>query len=199
MSIIVEHEKRRKEILEKALDVFVDEGFADATFQKIAIKCGITRTTLYIYFKNKREIFNFSIKQLLQSVETNINEIRKLKNISHTEKLVLIMTDILENLEKNRRLLSVIISYLLHLTKGEQDPNERVRRRTVKLRRIQAAMLIEGIKAGEFVKSMNIKAANELLFGFLEAAVFRLTVLRLNSVEELKSAVKLAVSQFVVP
>ena len=55
MAIIVEHEKRRHEILDKALEVFVDEGYEDATFQKIADKCGITRTTLYIYFKNKIE------------------------------------------------------------------------------------------------------------------------------------------------
>jgi AcrR family transcriptional regulator len=69
MSILVEHDKRRQEILKKALEVFVDEGFENATFQKIADRCGITRTTLYIYFKNKKEIFNYSLKELLQRVE----------------------------------------------------------------------------------------------------------------------------------
>ena len=48
MAIIVEHDKRKREILDKALDVFIEEGYEDATFQKIADKCGITRTTLYI-------------------------------------------------------------------------------------------------------------------------------------------------------
>ena len=66
MAIVVEHEKRRFEILEKALDIFVEEGYEDATFQKIADRCGITRTTLYLYFKNKREIFVWSIKQLTE-------------------------------------------------------------------------------------------------------------------------------------
>ncbi len=46
MAIIVEHDKRKHTILDKALDVFVDEGYEDATFQKIADRCGITRTTL---------------------------------------------------------------------------------------------------------------------------------------------------------
>ena len=46
MSIVVEHDKRRKEILEKALAVFMDDGFEDATFQRIADRCHITRTTL---------------------------------------------------------------------------------------------------------------------------------------------------------
>ena len=46
MAIIVEHDKRRHKILEKALDVFVEEGYEDVSFQKIADRCGITRTTL---------------------------------------------------------------------------------------------------------------------------------------------------------
>ena len=57
MAVQVEHDKRKQEILEKALDLFVEEGYEDVTFQKISDRCGITRTTLYIYFKNKREIF----------------------------------------------------------------------------------------------------------------------------------------------
>ena len=46
MAIVVEHEKRKHEILQRALDVFINEGYEDATYQKIADKCGITRTTL---------------------------------------------------------------------------------------------------------------------------------------------------------
>ena len=196
MSIVVEHEKRRHEILEKALDVFMEEGFEDVTFQKIADRCGITRTTLYIYFKNKRDIFNFSIKQLLQALENDITEIRKTKGLSHKEKLVRVMTVIIELLEENRRLLSVVLNYLIYMSKGDHDPGSRVRRRTVRLRHILATMLIEGIKAGEFTPRLGLKDANELLYGFLEAAVLRMVVLRRSSVEELKDAMKLAVLLF---
>ena len=195
MSIIVEHEKRRYEILEKALDVFMDEGFEDATFQKIADKCGITRTTLYIYFKNKREIFNFSIKQFLSVLEATITEIRKTKELSHTEKLIQVMTVIIVRLEENRRLLSVVMNYLF-VSKSDYDPNDRVRRRTVRMRRLLASMLIEGIKDGEFTPGLNLKDANELVYSFIEAAIFRMAVLRHNSVEELKDAIKLAVQLF---
>ena len=72
MATIVEHDKRKHEILQKALDVFIEEGFEDVTFQKIADRCGITRTTLYIYFKNKREIFLWSIKQLTSRLEAEL-------------------------------------------------------------------------------------------------------------------------------
>ena len=82
MATIVEHDKRKHEILQKALDVFIEEGFEDVTFQKIADRCGITRTTLYIYFKNKREIFLWSIKQLTSRLEAELVSIVKNKSVS---------------------------------------------------------------------------------------------------------------------
>jgi len=103
MSIVVEHEARRKEILKKALDVFVDEGFENATFQKIADRCGITRTTLYIYFKNKKEIFNYSIKQLLSKVEEDIRTIYTDSSLGSAEKITKVLLDIFQRLEENRR------------------------------------------------------------------------------------------------
>ena len=43
MATIVEHDKRKHEILQKALDVFIEEGFEDVTFQKIADRCGMQK------------------------------------------------------------------------------------------------------------------------------------------------------------
>jgi len=196
MSIVVEHEKRRREILEKALDVFVEEGFEDVTFQKIADKCGITRTTLYIYFKNKRDIFNFSIKQLLQALENDITDTAKKKGISYREKITQIMNVIIERLEKNNRLLSVILNYLIYMAKSGYDPDYRVRRRTVRLRHILTTILIEGIKAGEFSPSINAKDANELFYSLIESAVFRLTILNRSTVDEINEAMNLVIERF---
>jgi AcrR family transcriptional regulator len=185
MSIVVEHEKRRREILKKALDVFVSEGFEDATFQKIADRCGITRTTLYTYFRNKKEIFNYSIKQFLLTVEADLTKVRAESNLNTVDKITRVLSRIIELLEKNRRLLSVILDYLLHVSKSNADPNYRVRRRTLRLRHILATMVIDGIKAGEIV-SMNIKAADDLLYSLIESAIFRLTVLKQETVADLK-------------
>jgi AcrR family transcriptional regulator len=194
MSIVVEHEKRRREILEKALDVFIDEGFEDTTFQKIADRCGITRTTLYIYFKNKKEIFNYSIKQLLLNVEGDIIRVREDTALSSVDKIIKILTEIIDRLEENSRLLLVILDYLLHLSRNNADPNYRVRRRTLRLRHILASMVIDGIKAGE-IAPVNVKVVDDLLYGLIEAAIFRMVVLKRDSVGDLKESVVLVVRQ----
>jgi AcrR family transcriptional regulator len=197
MSIIVEHEKRRRQILEKALDVFMDEGFGNATFQKIAGRCGITRTTLYIYFKNKREIFNYSIKQLLANVEVRIHQIIGDTSLGSTEKIRAVLLDVIGQFEENRRLLSVILDYLLLLSKSGHDPETRIRRRIIKIRHILASLVIAGVRSGEMAP-VNVRIVDELLYGLLESAIFRLVVLKREKLDELKQAVCLAVERLTI-
>ena len=197
MAIAVEHDQRRKKILEKALAVFMDDGFEDATFQKIADRCGITRTILYLYFKNKREIFNYSLKQLLLSVEEKITAIAADKSLGSIDKITKVLLSILDQLEQNRQVLSVVLNYLLYISKSDVDPEARVRRRTVKLRHILSSMLIEGMKTGE-IKKLNIKTASDYLNSYIESAIFQLAVLKRKSLEELNDTVAFAVKQFAV-
>jgi AcrR family transcriptional regulator len=195
MSIVVEHEKRRKKILEKVIDVFVDEGFENTTFQKIADHCGITRTTLYTYFKNKKEIFNYSIKLLLAKVDEDIQRIRNDSSLGSVEKITEVLSDIFRLLEENRRLLLVIFNYLLFLSKNNTDLEQRVLRRTPKLRHILASMVIAGVKSGE-LKPISIKTADDYLYTCIEAAILRLVVLQRKTVGDLRKTAVYAVQQF---
>ena len=192
MAIIVEHEKRKREILDKALDVFVEEGYEDATFQKIADKCGITRTTLYIYFKNKREIFMWSIKQLTEGLEKSLLETMTNENLTSAEILKDVVIKILEKCVNNRRLFSVLLTYLLQLQKTGKDPGERVRRRTIRLRHLLSKIIIDGINKGEF-RDVNVKACNEMFYSLIESTVFRLAILDSENVEELFPSIELAI------
>jgi AcrR family transcriptional regulator len=176
LSITIEHEKRKREILEKALDVFVDEGYEDTTFQKIAERCGITRTILYLYFKNKREIFSFSIKLFTEKIEAEIKAIASDQSRTQPEKLSAILSIVITACAANRRLLTVILGYLDHLRAADGDPDERVRRRTIRMRHILSGVLIEGQKKGEF-SSFSVKAADNLFYALIEATIFQVAVL----------------------
>ena len=194
MAIAVEHDQRRKKILEKALAVFMDDGFEDATFQKIADRSGITRTILYLYFKNKREIFNYSIKQLLLSVEEKIKTLINDKSMDSVEKLTKVLLAIYKQMEDNRQLLVVVLNYLLHISKSDIDPESRVKRRTVKFRRFLSSMLIEGMKVGD-LKKVDIKTTSDYLYSFIESGIFQLTVLKRKNLDELKGTTEFAIKQ----
>jgi len=198
MAAPVEHDKRKKKILEKALAVFIDEGFENATYQKIADKCGITRTILYLYFKNKKEIFGYSIKQFLLTVEENINSIRADNSLNNPEKITRVLFVVLKLLEQNQQLLSVILDYLLHISKKDKLPAERIRRRTLRLRHILSTIVIDGIKAGE-IKKVNIKKANNYLYNIIESAILQLVILKHENLNELKETAVFVVDQLKAP
>ena len=194
MATIVEHEKRKHEILQKALDVFMEEGYEDVTFQKIADRCGITRTTLYIYFKNKREIFIWSIKQLTAGIEVQLMEFIQNKELNASDCLRKMMFLVLDECKENHKLFNVVLSYLLTLQKSGINPAERVRRRVIRLRHLISLLIIRGNNGNEF-NNVNIKDTNELLYGLIESAIFRIAVLGQSSIDEVYGAIDLAINK----
>jgi hypothetical protein len=62
------------------------------------------------------------------------------------------------------------------------------------MRHILASMLIEGIRAGE-IKSVNVRAMDDILYGFIETAIFRLAVLKRPGTGDLKNAVEYLLNQ----
>jgi hypothetical protein len=88
----------------------------------------------------------------------------------------------------------VVLNYLLHLSKSGTDPDYRVRKRTIRLRHILAGIVIEGIRKGE-LPPMNVRVVDDLLYGLIESAIYRLVVLGRPSVSELIQAAELAVDK----
>jgi AcrR family transcriptional regulator len=54
--------ERPEEILEAALDVFAEQGLAGARVEDIAIRAGVSKGTLYLYFSSKDEVFREALR-----------------------------------------------------------------------------------------------------------------------------------------
>lgn len=194
MAVLVEHDKRKHEILEKALDLFMEEGYEDVTFQKIADRCGITRTTLYIYFKNKREIFLWSIKLVTNSLEQELVSIIKDETLTSPQCLKSILWKVLDVCQENQQLFKVLLTYLIQLQKSGADPQERVNRRVIRMQHLLSTVVIRGQKKGE-IKKLGIKEINELLYSLMESAIFQLAVLNQKNLDSIRSLVGFAVDE----
>lgn len=192
MAIVVEHDKRKHEILEKSLELFTREGYDDVTFQKIADACGITRTTLYIYFKNKKEIFTWSIKQMTGELEARLMEILADKSLTAEDCLRRIMYWVIETCEQNRPLFNVLLIYLINLQKTGVSAEERVNRRVIRIRHLLSMIIIEGQKRGEF-KKMPVKTVNNMLYSLVETAIFEIAVINKKDVSEVKDSIDLVI------
>ena len=55
-------EDRPREICAAALDVFAEKGFAAAKLDEIARRAGVSKGTLYLYFKDKEQLFRAVVR-----------------------------------------------------------------------------------------------------------------------------------------
>jgi AcrR family transcriptional regulator len=57
--------KRQKQILNAAMEVFAQKGYAAATVPEIARTAGVAAGTIYIYYPSKRDLFVTVIRELI--------------------------------------------------------------------------------------------------------------------------------------
>ncbi|HMI95210.1 MAG TPA: TetR/AcrR family transcriptional regulator [Micropepsaceae bacterium] len=56
---------RPQEILEAALSVFAEKGFAAARMEQIAARAGVSKGTIYLYFDSKEAVFRALVHEML--------------------------------------------------------------------------------------------------------------------------------------
>lgn len=60
-------EARPQEILDAALSVFAEKGFAAAKLDEIARRAGVSKGTIYLYFESKESVFTALVREKLAS------------------------------------------------------------------------------------------------------------------------------------
>src|SRR5688572_10872868 len=56
-------EARPGELLEAALDLFVEKGFAATRSEEVAARAGVSKGTLFLYFPSKEELFKAVVRE----------------------------------------------------------------------------------------------------------------------------------------
>ncbi|MBL0727137.1 TetR/AcrR family transcriptional regulator [Piscinibacter sp. HJYY11] len=61
-------EARPQELLDAALELFVEKGFAATRSDEVAVRAGVSKGTLYLYYPSKEELLKAVIQQNLSGV-----------------------------------------------------------------------------------------------------------------------------------
>jgi TetR/AcrR family fatty acid metabolism transcriptional regulator len=77
---------RRQQIFDAAIGIFARYGYEHASLEKVAAKLKITKPALYLYFKNKEDLF---LSMVFQRFDETLKEVEKLvaMQVSGREKL----------------------------------------------------------------------------------------------------------------
>lgn len=70
-----DREQRRAQILAVATEVFAEKGYHDARIDDIVVRAGIARGTFYLYFNDKRAIFEELVDRFVLTLGNSIEAI----------------------------------------------------------------------------------------------------------------------------
>jgi AcrR family transcriptional regulator len=175
MPKVVDYEQKKQEIAHKALYVFAFEGYHRTTMAQIATMCHIGRSTIYEYFRNKDEIFTYTLNQCFDAVKLDFQDVHETSHGDAIEAISTIIGRILANLYKDKRVLLVLLEHTLRIMREDQEVTERLKARAFEILGMFASLLEEGIRRGE-VREVDPQATAATLGSLIEAAVFQFSI-----------------------
>jgi AcrR family transcriptional regulator len=175
MPRIVDKEAKKNEIVNAAMKVFAQKGFANTKMSDIASAAKIGKGTIYEYFSNKNDIFEHGFLSLMELWETNIA--KKIYKITDPEeKLKAIFYSFVDLFESE---YSEIIDVMLDFWAEAIRQKDEKRLQMINLekiyqdfRKIIIAVLEEGIRIGKF-KPMNTFMVASLLIGMTDGLMLQ--------------------------
>ena len=115
-----EQQRRRKEIFDASVHLFLDKGFNETTMREIAQAAGVGKSTLYDYYQSKDEILVSYFENEIQTITERAQEIVA-QDLGVPEKLRKIMQMHLEYLVDNKKLYLKLSVESQRLSLGSQQ------------------------------------------------------------------------------
>lgn len=156
-----------KQIIDAAVIVIAQHGYHQAQVSKIAKQAGVADGTIYLYFKNKEDIllslFQEKMSYFVDQIETGIKE-----QLTAVDKLFFLIDKYFQILSENPDLAIVT---QLELRQSNKELRLRINDVLKGYFQVLDRILMEGIESGEFLPSLNIKLARNMIFGTMDETV----------------------------
>ena len=158
-----------------ALEVYAQEG-KNANLSLIAAKCGLSRTTVYQYFKDESQLYQYAVKYTTDLAFSQYSSEKWAQISDPVEKLSRISEDILNRADTYEKQVS---NFIRMLDQFDKDLQETVARRTAKLNLFFARLIRQAIKEGKMQKCSAQDVAEKLTI-MLETYLFHMVLFPQN-------------------
>lgn len=188
---VVDYEVRRKEILENASEVFAVKGYEKTKLADISEKCGIGRTTLYQYFKNKEDIFYYTATEAFKQIEEKVESIVEDESLTFLEKLKKLVFELTNECEHNFMFVLLVEVWVI-LKRENNDRMEKINQYNKDLIDIINKLISDGIEAKE-LKAVDSESMADILFSFIQTSLIQPSSGNNNDVRDRMKSVNLLI------
>ncbi|MDY0359864.1 MAG: TetR/AcrR family transcriptional regulator [Desulforegulaceae bacterium] len=173
-------------ILDSAVKVFAEFGVENSTVSKIAAKAGVADGTIYLYFKNKKDILiKFADdrgEKIFRKFEEAVNSGKDSK-----EKLFNLIYSHIENFSKNKD-LAVVYQCELSKIHGCQP---KIRELSIRYRQMLKDIFLLGQSEGRVSKNVDLDFIKDLVSGSINEIINTYIVKENKNIDILEASGKL--------
>ncbi len=177
MPKIIDHEQRKVSILRAAFRLFAENGYQNTSLSQLAEVCRISRPTLYLYFRDKEEIFTYAVKYYTDKMFSSYKNA-----LNHTGSMLAqiqrFTSDIVLRCWYSRDFITSLGDFVVQKRRDDLNFPTEIRRRTVKLDHLIRRMLRQGIKNGE-IRPVPVEETALNIMDLVQAYMFRLAILNM--------------------
>jgi AcrR family transcriptional regulator len=157
-----EKERRRQQIMVAAKRVFSDKGFNRSTMEEIAKEAELSPGTLYLYFKNKDELYASLSLRVLQYLLMRLEHVNREESLSCDERFKALKDAMYDLYEFDPS----ILMNMFHLQSGDSlknlTPRLLLEIKSLSKSSLQAmaAIFAQGMEQGEFIRRHPVAVAD---------------------------------------
>ncbi len=162
-------EMRRREILAAALIVFDANGYAATTMDAVAAEAGISKGSIYNYFKSKQDLFFQLFSQVVSGAEAAAAEVLG-QSKGARQKLEEFLDDCIGRVEQHRRLGRLVLEFWMTAAREQADGQlaSWFKDMYSRWRNLIATTVTEGIASGEFSADADPDTTAALILSMLD-------------------------------
>jgi TetR/AcrR family transcriptional regulator, fatty acid metabolism regulator protein len=155
------------QIIDAAVNVIAENGYHQAQVSKIAKEAGVADGTIYLYFKNKEDILISLFREKMGNFVDQIEENIAGKETA-AEKLLMMIQAHFYILSQDHRLAIVT---QLELRQSNKELRLKINDVLKEYLLLIDNILIEGKTNGEFLDSLDVRLARQMIFGTVDEIV----------------------------
>ena len=170
--------RRRREILAAAQEAFDASGYAATTVEEVAAKAGISKGSIYNYFRNKQDLFEHVFSEFLAPDEAEVDRMLAQPR-SAAEKMLGYLDYCFEQMARFCRIGKLVLEFWTAAAREPQHANlawslhEMYDRTLERVRSIVA----EGIETGEFRPGLDPRTAAAVILAAVDGTIVHAIVL----------------------
>jgi len=171
----VDHERRKQDIADTAVRMFSQVGYENVSLIMIAAATGVSRTALYQYFRDKREVMDAAILSVTDHIAHDSVQIlgERLSANARLEKVCHTVADVMF---AHKDFLIAVFDFVIGMVRSRDAIGPSLAKFTAGTRKVVLHLIEQGKRRGEYAASLDAAVTADVIYSEFESCAMRIVL-----------------------